>query len=200
MVKVLARPLDRLHVVSFLQQIKAGSGSNSSLVTARLSLRGATNPASRQEGRKKVPVVCPCSACLRSEVRKLGAYLQFATFILALLSKKQEVLLFSAITYSFHMSILLLIMCVYIVNTIPSTSTNLHTSCELLFIVAAKTVIIKLACWLVAIHTPCQLNFCRVVILTLVEVMELRLLLPGLWFLHFALNSAHCMPGVINAV
>ena len=96
------------------------------------------------------------------------------------------------------MSILKLIMCVYVVNTIPSTSTSLHTSCELLFIMIAKTILIKLAHWLMTIHTPCQLNFCRVAILTLVEVMELRLLLPGLRFLHFALNSAHCVPGVIK--
>ena len=103
--------------------------------------------------------------------------------------------------HSFHMSIMVLIMCAYIVPSNPSMSTNLHASCVLHVIMIAKTIFyIMLAHWLVTLCTPCHLNFCRDDILTLAEVTKLRLLLPGLKFVQFALKQrplrvgGHWMP------
>ena len=89
--------------------------------------------------------------------------------------------------HSFHMSIMVLIMCAYIVTSNPSMSTNLHASCVLHVIMIAKTIFyIMLAHWLVTVCTPWHLNFCRDDILTLAEVTKLRLLLLGLKLVHFA--------------
>ena len=146
MVKALARPPDRLQLMSFLQQIKAGSGPRSSIRTAGPSLRGNTKPGTTAGGWVSGPVLrVHALANFRSELRKFRCLLQLCYINPRSFVNKQEVLLFSAIAHSFHMSIMVLIMCAYIVTSFPSMSTNLHASCVLHVIIIAKTILLYYA-------------------------------------------------------
>ena len=201
MVQALTCPLDLLHVVPFLQQIKAESGPDS-YSHARRAEVPRLNPLSLEAGEQEVGPCCVSmlrlSQILNKDIR--SAHLPFATSILAYQLRKQEVLHSHVISFSFHMSVSKLIMRVHIVHTTPSTFTSLRASSSCYFLRLPRQCQVQLASWLETIRTPWQLNFGRVGILTQAGEMVLRLSMPGLWFLYLTMDSAYCVVGVINAV